>query len=317
MNINAFNENFEFFDEDSNSYLYDNINHNLLNNFNFFSSSNTADFFQNETQYTNRLYYKTGEKKESQPLLNKSNKDQDKDNNNDLNKPKEKIIFNIEHIKEKKIISVKKIEKIKEINNNIKNESTHNKYADDNILRKCKFIILNQVMDFINVKIKEIYKHIGYGTKIKQLKKINKDQVTNIKTDYNIIFLNKQLKDIFSEKISTRYTRYPSNKNENLINELINEKDNEKKVYFNNLFSLTFSDCLNHFTNKKLVPILNGLELFKDIINDSKKLKKINVVINDKEYIEELRNYIENFENILRRKRIRKSKKKISNMKNS
>jgi len=122
MNINTFNENFEFFDEDSNSYPYDNINHNLVNNSNFFSSLNTVDFFQNETQCTNRLYYKTKENKENQPLLNKSNKDQDKDNNNnDLNKPKEKVIFNIEHTKEKKIISVKKIE---EINNNIKNEST-------------------------------------------------------------------------------------------------------------------------------------------------------------------------------------------------
>lgn len=163
MDNNAFNENFEFEEDDSNSYSYDNINHNLVNNFNFFSSLNTADLFQNETQYINRLYYKN---KEAQPLLNNNNKDKDE---NDLNKPKEKIIFKIEHTEEKKILTKNKKEKIEEINN--KTESTHNKYADDNILRKCKFIILNQVMDFINAKIKEKYKHIGYGTKIKQLKK--------------------------------------------------------------------------------------------------------------------------------------------------
>ena len=304
MDFNSFNENFEFIEDESNSYPCDNINYNLLNNFNFFSSLSTVDFFQNETQYTNRLYYKP---EENQPLLNKNNNKEKEKDDNDLNKPKEKIIFKIEHTEEKKIISVNKKTKSEEINN--RNESTHNKYADDNILRKCKFIILTQVMDFINVKIKEKYKHIGYGTKIKQLKKINKAQVANIKTDYNIKFMNKQLKDIFSEKISTKYTRFPLNKNENLINELINEKDNEKKEYFNNLFSHTFSDCLNHFTDKKSVPILKGLELFKDIINDSRKLKKINVDINDKEYIEELRNYIENFENILRRKKTRKRKK--------
>ena len=111
------------------------------------------------------------------------------------------------------------------------------------------------------------------------------------------------------QKLNKRYTRFPLNKNEKLINELINEKDNEKKEYFNNLFSLTFSDCLNHFNGQKFVPILNDLELFKEIINDSKKLKKINVDINDKEYIEELRNYIENYEDILRSKKSRKRKK--------
>ena len=301
MNNNTFNENFESFNEDSNSYLYDNINYNLVNNYDIFSSLNTVDLIQNETQYTKRIYYTSNE---NQPLLLNNNKEKD---DNVLDKPKEKIIiFKTELIKEKNILTQNKKAKIEEIKNN--NESTHNKYADDNIMRKCKFIILSQIMNFINVKIKEKYNHIGYGTKIKQLKKINKSQVTNIKVDYNIKFMNKQLKDIFSENISKRYTRFPLNKNEKLINELINEKDNEKKEYFNNLFSLTFSDCLNHFNGQKFVSILNDLELFKEIINDSKKLKKINVDINDKEYKEELRNYIENYEDILRSK---KSRKKI------
>jgi len=267
MNNNTFNENFESFNEDSNSYLYDNINYNLVNNYDIFSSLNTVDLIQNETQYTKRIYYTSNE---NQPLLLNNNKEKD---DNVLDKPKEKIIiFKTELIKEKNILTQNKKAKIEEIKNN--NESTHNKYADDNIMRKCKFIILSQIMNFINVKIKEKYNHIGYGTKIKQLKKINKSQVTNIKVDYNIKFMNKQLKDIFSENISKRYTRFPLNKNEKLINELINEKDNEKKEYFNNLFSLTFSDCLNHFNGQKFVPILNDLELFKEIINDSKKLKK-------------------------------------------
>ena len=252
MKNNNFNENFRFFDEDSNSYSYDNINYNLVNNYDIFPSLNTVDLIQNETQYTNRIYYKSNE---NQPLLLKNNKEKD---DNVLDKPKEKIIiFKTELIKEKNILTQNKKAKIEEIKNN--NESTHNKYADDNIMRKCKFIILSQIMDFINAKIKEKYNHIGYGTKIKQLKKINKSQETNIKVDYNIKFMNKQLKDIFSENISKKYTRFPLNKNEKLINELINEKDNEKKEYFNNLFSLTFSDCLNHFNGQKFVSILNDL----------------------------------------------------------
>ena len=297
---NTFNESFEYIEEDS----YPNFNHNLVSNFAYFSSSNTADIIQNETQYSNLLYFKSDEMQSS---LKNNNKGKD-----DLKKPKEKVIFKIEHNANKKILTQNKKRKIKETSTSDKIEAIHTKYADDNIIRKCKFIVLSHIMDFINSKIKEKYKNIGYGIKIKQLMKINKAQVSNIKTDYNLKFMNKQLKDIFSDTISTKYTRFPLKKNENLIKELINEKDDEKKEYFNNLFSLTFSDCLNHFIDKKFIPILKDLELFKKIINDSKKLKKINLKINDQEYINELSYYLENYQNILRRKKPRRAKKNSS-----
>ena len=295
---NTFNENFEYIEEDS----YPNFNHNLVSNFAYFSSSNSADIIQNETQYSNLLYFKSDEMQSS---LKNNNKGKD-----DFKKPKEKVIFKIEHNANKKILTQNKKRKIKEATDKI--EAIHTKYADDNIIRKCKFIVLSHIMDFINAKIKEKYKNIGYGIKIKQLMKINKAQVSNIKTDYNLKFMNKQLKDIFSDTISTKYTRFPLKKNENLIKELINEKDDEKKEYFNNLFSLTFSDCLNHFIDKKFIPILKDLELFEEIINDSKKLKKINLNINDQEYINELSYYLENYQNILRRKKPRRAKKNSS-----
>ena len=277
---NTFNESFEYIEEDS----YPNFNHNLVSNFAYFSSSNTADIIQNETQYSNLLYFKSDEMQSS---FKNNNKGKD-----DLKKPKEKVIFKIEHNANKKILIQNKKRKIKETSDKI--EAIHTKYADDNIIRKCKFIVLSHIMDFINAM------------------KINKAQVSNIKTDYNLKFMNKQLKDIFSDTISTKYTRFPLKKNENLIKELLNEKDDEKKEYFNNLFSLTFSDCLNHFIDKKFIPILKDLELFEEIINDSKKLKKINLNINDQEYINELSYYLENYQNILRRKKPRRGKKNSS-----
>ena len=33
----------------------------------------------------------------------------------------------------------------------------HNKFSSDNLIRKCKHIILSKVIDFINQKIKDIY----------------------------------------------------------------------------------------------------------------------------------------------------------------
>ena len=197
---NTFNENFEYIEEDS----YPNFDHNLVSNFAYFSSSNTADIIQNETQYSNLLYFKSDEMPSS---FKNNNKGKD-----DLKKPKEKVIFKIEYNADKKILTQNKKRKIKETSTSDKIEAIHTKYADDNIIRKCKFIVLSHIMDFINAKIKEKYKNIGYGIKIKQLMKINKAQVSNIKTDYNLKFMNKQLKDIFSDTISTKYTRFPLKK---------------------------------------------------------------------------------------------------------
>ena len=80
----------------------------------------------------------------------------------------------------KKILSQNKKNKIQEK----KNESKHTKYANDNMIRKIKFIIINHMMDFINKKIEEKYKNIGNGTQIKKLLKMKKEQVSNTKTNY-------------------------------------------------------------------------------------------------------------------------------------
>jgi len=56
------------------------------------------------------------------------------------------------------------------------NELTHNRFSDDNLRRKCKHIVLQNTMDFINKKISEIYGNIGQGIFIKKLLIINQRQ---------------------------------------------------------------------------------------------------------------------------------------------
>ena len=321
-------ENFEYPEEDSFSYN----NQHLFDLFLDSGTTNIDDYIQNQKdiQTFNHLYFKSIEAQSS--LIdkngNKPNDDFEKlkieadekkicktqeatfKQKNDGKKSKEKIIFKID----KKIPTKNKREKVNEKSENKNKITVHDKYAYDNIIRKCKFILISHIMDFINEKIKEKFKFIGHGTKIKQLMKLNKKQISNAKADFNIEFMNKQLKEIFSDDITKRYTKYPLKKNEILIKELINEKDDEKRTYFNNLFSLTFLDCLNHFINKKFIPILHDLELFKEIINDSNKSKKKNLDTNDKEYLNELESYFENYENILRRKRPRQKSKKNSSL---
>ena len=178
----------------------------------------------------------------------------------------------------------------------------HNKFSDDNLRRKVKHIILKNLMDFINDKIYYFYQgNIGKGILIKRFLTINQKQKADATVTFNKIFLNKTLGDIYSEDISSRFTIYPPNHNKILVNQLINDKDENIKQYFINLFNLTFTDCLEHFRGTKYFKELEGL---LDIGYINHKYE------DDKDYIESLSYYFNNFEKIINNKRRRNRRKK-------
>ena len=178
-----------------------------------------------------------------------------------------------------------------------KSKIIHNKYSDDNLRRKCKHLLLQNLMKFINDKIKEIYGHIGYGMKIKKLLIINQEQISNATIKFNKNFLSKKLSEIFSVNISTRYTNFDKEHNKILISELINDKDEIKRNYFKMLFNLTFVDCLRHFNGSKNIQILNDMTLFSQLDIEDEK---------DEDYSKLLSFYINNYEKIMERKREQK-----------
>ena len=180
-------------------------------------------------------------------------------------------------------------------------ESKHNKFSDDNIRRKCKHIMLNNLMDFINYKISEKYEDIGQGIFLKKLLMLNHEQKSNANIDYDQKFLNKKIGEIFAENISSRYTSFPKEHNKNLINKLINEKDDNKRMYFNTLFNLTFIECLKHFRGSDTINELDGLKGYKEAINEYEKEGDI-------DYKTCLEYYINHFEKIINNKKSRQKK---------
>ena len=170
--------------------------------------------------------------------------------------------------------------------------SNHNKYSDDNSRRKIKRILISELQDFINDRI--AYK---YGNDIgERLMKLRQNQISNASIGFNILFLNKTLKDIFSEDVTGRITNYSSDRNKEIIQELINNKDLVKKDYFEGLFNLTFFDCLKYFRDDDIEPSkLQYLDKF---------YKK-----KDKNYINHISKYLNNYEKILFNKKPRRSKK--------
>ena len=177
----------------------------------------------------------------------------------------------------------------------------HNKFADDNLRKKSKHIILSEILTFLNSKLKEIYKdNIGNGILLKQLLTLNHKQKANIIVNDNKQFLQKTLQEIFSDDISKRYTNFPSDHNKNLINRLLEEDDEEKRKYFNTLFKLTFSEVLCHFQGKQIIKELVGLRTYKEALKNYET---------EKEYYENLKYHLTNFEEIINSKKSRRSRK--------
>ena len=183
-------------------------------------------------------------------------------------------------------------------------KSVHNKYSDDILRRKVKCILLKDVMIFINEKIYQMYDgNIGHNIYRKELLTINGDQNSNATIKFNQNFLNKTLGDIFSVNISSKYTDYEPNHNKRLIEDLKNEEDETKRLYFNKVFNLTFLQCLNHYIGKESIEELNGLICFNE---------KKNTIDEDEEYIEALSQQFNTYEERIMKKKERQ-KRKIQN----
>ena len=201
-----------------------------------------------------------------------------------------------EPISEKKFLQKKRGRKSKSEKNNEEN-GEHNKYSNDNMQRKIKHLIIKNTQDLINYNISE------KDFSSPKLLTLNQEQIFNSKVEFNKAFLQKTLKDIFSENISNRYHK-PSDYNKTLIDNLINSGKEENKIFFKKLFDVKFIECLEHFRKSKEIEVLKGLTLFDDLINYKKDKN-----FEDKAYVKGIRQLLMNYETIIGQKKERNRKK--------
>jgi len=109
-----------------------------------------------------------------------------------------------------------------------KYEAVHTKYRQDNIIQKIKIHFINSTMDLINRKYNE---YLNIDSKKRLLQKI-KPNFTKIWTKKgNQEFLEKKLKDVFSEELSERCSTFHDKKNYNKEQiEKLYEKNKAKNV---------------------------------------------------------------------------------------
>ena len=108
--------------------------------------------------------------------------------------------------------------------------------------------------------------------------------------------MDKKLIAIFSDDISSKYSRFPTNHNKELIKSLINEKDEKKKIIFCKIFNISFVDCLNHFRGSKTIEELEGISNLDNYL----KSKKMNA---NEEYSNLFKYFVNNYEKVIMEKK--------------
>ena len=165
----------------------------------------------------------------------------------------------------------------------IKNEKKriHTKKSKDNLRCKIKFLLLKSIREYINTKIDNKYKFGGkHFGQLLIMKKNEKESICFYRK-----FFQKTIREIFSEDITNRY-RYKNcskDHNKKLIEKLLNDDDEEKRKFYNELFDLKLINCLQHFRSYAKYYLLEGLKKFKEIKYELKKKGE------DDNYIEKLK----------------------------
>ena len=194
----------------------------------------------------------------------------------------------------------------------------HTKYSEDNMTKKTKVLLKNDLLEFINDKIKtelnlseiKINGKIYKNDQIKLLN-IKQTKISDITVDGIKTFLNTKVKDFFNDEVSKNYSSYPPNFNALLIEKLY-EMENAESV--TSIMDKTMLECLKYYRKDEDMidnyeyACLNGLEKkFEGLKN---RLMKNPEKKNDEKYVDELINLIMEFEDVYYKKRPRMKRSK-------
>ena len=172
-----------------------------------------------------------------------------------------------------------------------KKKRIHTKKSKDNLRCKIKFLLLKSIREYINTKIDNKYKFGGkYFGQLLIMKKNEKDSICFYRK-----FFQKTIREIFSEDITNRYSNENCSKDHNkkLIEKLLNDDDEEKRKFYNELFDLKLINCLQHFRSYAKYYLLKGLKKFKEMEYELKKKGE------DDNYIEKLKISLDELEDEL------------------
>jgi len=173
---------------------------------------------------------------------------------------------------------------------------SHNKFKEDNIMRKIKTHLFEYIVNRLNLSLSD---------KRKKFYKIDKSLVENLKRSYNLELMEKTILDIFmNEKISNKYKRTEDKfYNAKLICSILDENREKETI---NLLNMKIIDIINFIKENQLEEFLSIIENKEKGIDES----------NSKEYMNLLRQVLIHYKSWFSNKRGRTRIKKDNKEKN-
>ena len=186
----------------------------------------------------------------------------------------------------------------------------HTKFAFDNLVRKIKSKLFGALLIILNKSLEKDPKpNSNQDSKEKKgevktecFLKIDQKIILQTNIEENKKLLDSKLRDIFSEKVSTKAMNYSKqyklDYNKNFIEKIKNDETRRKT---NDILDMTFFQCLEHFRGSKRYEALNGLEKeYENVIGEMR---------NEPDYMESFIEQLNYFEIMYNNKKARKSKK--------
>ena len=262
---------------------------------------------QNITEEIERIDEKMNLSNNSEIDLNITKVNESKDISNT---PKE-ICFLKEKEKHNKVFNIMKImkksnKKGRLYKNAIKKHyyRYHDKFKEDNIIKKIKISFTKKTMNYIN-KEYGIYLNKHKIRKIERLiRRITPTNSVRIKKENNLKWFDSKLKDIFSQTISSKYSKYNGDYNKKQI-EKIYKEDEAKNVI--GILDKKVRDMYSIYSkNIKL----EGFETLEDDLKNQRELMKANNEEEIDKYLKKFKNTAQNLEKIFLGKKSRNFSRK-------
>jgi len=127
-------------------------------------------------------------------------------------------------------------------------EADHDKFKEDNIIRKIKTSIFKYILDHLNNSL-ENTKYRFYP--------LDKDLNENLKKDFNVELLERTIYDIYDNSEINKRFKNPENTNKDLLKKIFEEKLEIRTI---DILNKKYKDFLNHIREQDLENFLETIE---------------------------------------------------------
>ena len=162
-------------------------------------------------------------------------------------------------------------------------KANHTKFSKDNIIRKIKTRLFDEILIKLNKSIK---------FKSGKFKSLNKKTKENLKKSANIDLLNMKIKNIFANTALNKRDEKIGGYNKKLIEKIYDENKEKETIY---ILEIHFQNFLNDMRNKYLEEFLQKIR-DKEIKVENKYKNKINEDFEIDLYMEKVKESINKYE---------------------